>query len=518
MTDGVLRKRSRKPERKKGETMNAAKAGALVVGVIAGCAAAQALAQPLGPAEVNVTNDPRHRYGELQLAVNPKNPSNIVMAVVELGYNYACQAAKAPECEMVQSKLVGPGQPSLTQPQGTYAGTGFNKVVAFASFDRGRTWKRVELPAHPSAHPRLAGRGDPSVTAGADGAFYFSWDALDWGTPEAALPSAGVAVTKSTDGGLTWRDPVLTGVPADGPKVTADPNTGTIYAAASSALGPLSTGDPNAPFNPHRDRWLVSSTDGVKWTKPEGMGGQASMSAARGVLAAVFKTEARDNMFTAANNQLCGSAPAPCILFETTKNAGASWSRSVLKVESSSTGRPGVAADPAKAGHFAVFVPVNGDKEFWIYETRDSGTTWSGPGKVAEDTTKQHFHPWMEYAPNGVLGLLWRTRQPAPGQAAAPAAPPSGGPPTFGAGPAPAPYNIWASISRDGGATFSEPLKVSRADSPAPQGGMFGNSGDDYSALALDREYLYAGWPDWRPGDRQNLFRAIKFDEFKDRR
>jgi hypothetical protein len=471
--------------------------------------------QPLGPAEINVTDNNKHRYGELQLAVNPKNPDNIVMAVQELGYSYACLSAKSPDCEMVQTKLVGPGQPPLTQPKGTFGATDFNKVVAFVSFNRGKTWKRADLPNHPSAHPHLTGRGDPSVTAGPDGAFYFSWDALDWGTPDAALPSAGVAASKSTDGGLTWSDPVLTGVPADGPKVSSDLNTGTIFAAGSSALGPLSTGDPKAQFNVSRDRWLVSSKDGMKWTKPQGMGGQASMSAAHGVLAAVFKTAPQDNVMASANNQLCGSAAAPCIVFETTKNAGAAWSRTVLKVENPNTGRPGVAADPSKAGHFTVFVPVNGDKEFWIYETRDSGKTWSGPSKIAEDATKQHYHPWIAYAPSGVLGLIWRTREPASGQTAAPAAPPSGGPPALGAGPAPAPYSIWAAISRDGGATFSEPLRVSRADSPAAPAGA---SGDDYTGLALDREYLYAGWPDWRPGDRQNLFRAIKFDEFKDRR
>jgi hypothetical protein len=77
-------------------------------------------------------------------------------------------------------------------------------------------------------------------------AFCFSWDSLDWGTRESALPAAGVAASKSTDGVLTWNEPTLTGVPADGAKITSDPNMGVIYVAGSSALGPISTGDPNA--------------------------------------------------------------------------------------------------------------------------------------------------------------------------------------------------------------------------------------------------------------------------------
>jgi hypothetical protein len=76
--------------------------------------------------------------------------------------------------------------------------------------------------------------------------------------------------------------------------------------------------------------------------------------------------------------------------------------------------------------------------------------------------------------------------------------------------PLPSPYNVWAAISRDKGATFSTPLKVSSGDSPA------GNSiGDDYSGIVLDREYLYAGWADWRPGTRSGFLGAVSFDEFK---
>jgi hypothetical protein len=230
------------------------------------------------------------------------------------------------------------------------------------------------------------------------------------------------------------------------------------------------------------------------------------MSAAHGVLAATFVTTPQDSIMGSANDELCGGAPTPCVVFETTNDTGAHWSTTAMSVPPGA-GRPGVAADPSKAGHFAVVVPMNGDKDISVYETRDSGKTWTGPAKVAEDATKQHYHFWIAYSPNGVLGIIWRTRQGTPQGASA--MPGSAG---FGMG-IPAPYSVWAVISRDGGATFSAPLRVSQGDSLPAQSGVSA-AGDDYSGLALDKEYLYAGWADWRPGERQSIFRAIKLDEF----
>jgi hypothetical protein len=169
-----------------------------------------------------------------------------------------------------------------------------------------------------------------------------------------------------------------------------------------------------------------------------------------------------------------------------------------------------VAADPTKAGHFAVAVPVNGH-EFDVYQTPDAGKTWSAPTIVTEDATKDHFHPWMDYSPKGVLGIMWRTRQPAPGQAPPP-------PPATGMGfpSAPStPYNVWAAVSKDGGTAFSKPLKVSSADSPAPPAGAFANAGDDYSSIALYGDYVYVTWADWRSGGRAMHFSDNKLQDFK---
>lgn len=460
----------------------------------AGAARQTPLPPELQPTQVEVSLDPtyrypRARYGEMQIAVNPKNPNNLVYAAVEMAFTYACQAAKDPTCQIVQ-RTYGPGV------SGQFNKKGFNELGVFVSFDRGKTWRRVKIPDYPPGKPEMHSKGDPTVTAVPDGTFYLGWDAIYWNEPMNPNPFAGIAVSKSTDGGLTWSQPVLPGTPIDGPKMTADLVTGMIYEASSGPLGPTATGDPKSPKGAFNDRWLVASKDGVKWTEPKRFGGtdgtkqfsgQGIMSAAHGTLGAAFRS-----MDAGACAFFVGGA-APCVVFQTTTDAGATWSRSRVPVAASSGG-PMVAADPAKRGHFTVAVLNEGGTQYQVLQTNDSGKTWSMPALVAEDATKTHFKGWMAYSPSGVVGMMWRTNQPGSG-------------PTF-------PYNIWAAVSRDGGATWSEPLEISTADSPAPQSGPFGNSGDDYSSIALDRQYAYIGWVDWRPGDRSAFFSAVKLEAF----
>src|SRR5262249_41554013 len=105
---------------------------------------------------------------------------------------------------------------------------------------------------------------------------------------------------------------------------------------------------------------------------------------------------------------------------------------------------------------------------------------------------------WLAYSPDGVLGLMWRSNLPGPG-------------PTFR-------FNVWAATSNDGGGTFSKPLKISTAPSPAPDptvtiAGI--DVADDFSYITLDQQYAYIGWADWRPGDRSGFFSRVDLRAFK---
>jgi hypothetical protein len=468
----------------------------------------------LQPTEINVTRDSTHRWGEPEIAVNPRNPNNMVYAIVGVAFTNDCQAAAATDpnspCKLVNT-VFGP------QPVGLMSDIpGFSMISAWVTFDGGRTWKRTldvpgQRPVFPLGHPGPSSPGDPLVTAGPDGTFYLGWDAIVFANlPTTIVAQGGIAAVKSKDGGLTWSNPVLTGTTIDRPFFTSDLSTGVIYEASSGQVpGPLASGDPTTiPVGPV-DRHLVSSTDGVHWSTPQAFGGVtgivalAYMSAAHGQLATAFKTGA-------ASNALCGSAPTPCTVFETTTATGATWSRHVVPAPSTYTGSPLVAADPSKPGHFAIALLMNSGAEFFLYQTNDSGNTWSGPATVSDDINKLHYHAWMAFSsprrddddrddhhPPSILGLMWKTAETAPG------------------GNIFAPYNVWAAISRDAGATFSDPLKISSAPSPAPDARPFANGGDDFSFITFSKENALVGWADWRPGERSGFFSAIKLGAFK---
>ena len=492
--------------------------GAVLVGLLAACAtetqpAAKASGQSVSSTEINVTNDLKYRWGEHALAINPKNPKNIVYLTVGVGFTKDCQE-HGTDCQMVPADFGFPGMRPIPQPRGIFENRNFNVVAAYSSFDGGKTWKRTLVPVSPVGHPEIYGGGDPSVAVGPDGTFYASFDANNWGTPEHVLPNAGAGVSLSKDGGRNWSAPVLPGTPVDGPKIVIDQSTGTLYESSSTNLGPHADGNPNSPKGDIIDRWLVSSKDGVHWSSPpKRLGGtdgtkqfaaHAFLSAAHGILGAGHvQTD------PAACAFFVGSQQAPCAVFQATTDDGATWTRYRVPFTVEVSGPVlYTAADPTKKGHFSVMATRKGGNEFHIFQSLDAGRTWSGPAIVTEDANRVHFKPWFEYSPQGVLGIMWRTHQPRPGETVP--ATMQGGP---GGGPQFA-YDVWAAISKDGGATFSEPLKVSNQDSSVPQSGMFGNAGDDYSSIALYSDNVYVGWSHWLGDDRQGYLRAIKLSEF----
>jgi hypothetical protein len=315
-----------------------------------------------------------------------------------------------------------------------------------------------------------------------------------------------MAVSKSTDGGMTWSEPTLTGTPIDRAWLTTDLSTGRVYMASGDpplfgTLGPESTADPNAPVSAISDRWLASSRNGEKWTPPERYGGGStpqnvegypgagsegiSDSAAHGVLAAVFQSSD-----PAACAFFVSAASAPCTVFQTTRNSGRTWNRHQVPVPSDSTGTVLVAADPARAGTFTVAELNSAGGAFLVYETHNFGKTWRGPATVTDNPNTTKFKPWIAYSPQGTVGLMWRSNDPNGGGT----------------------YKVFAAVSFDQGRHWSDPLQVSTASSPAPDRAQVAL--DDTSMITLNNDYAFLAWGDWRPGEVQGFFSAVKLQAF----
>jgi hypothetical protein len=533
---------------------------------------------------VNMTNNDGMRYGEPEIAVNPQNPNNMVYYVMSNHLTYACEAASDPNCAI---------DPLSGAPVGEFTTPGWISTLVLVTFDRGKTWQDVTgnlnaIPAptvvtdstgtHTQVHTDLISRGDPMVTVDANGTFYIGWDAMNLGTiylppgysfgghvvcpittpppgcPVHGLLDGGIAVSKSTDGGLHWSTPQLTLTGVDRPWMTTDLSTGTVYEASSGTINSsMSTGDPLLPVfsAAPSDRYIVWSTDGVNWSTPVGLGGGgfsggggSTISAAQGVLAAAFHSTSN----AACQYFLSAAATAPCTLFETWTGSG--WSRHAVPGLANATGSIEVAANPLLPGTYTVAATDPTTTTFQVYVTSDGGNTWSGPTLVMDGSsgcpagTSCKFKPWINYSPAGVLALGWRSANVSPGSSS-----------TTNAGKSPssarikhAPpcdyrgcgvslagdeeddvtaavlthgYTIWAAVSFDSGATFAQPLQVSQGASAPSDPLMLGGT-DDTSFIGVSATDVVVGWGQWpngtgstgQPLNVQGLFAAIKIPAF----
>ena len=115
--------------------------------------------------------------------------------------------------------------------QDRYSNGGAKGTVAATSFDGGATWMQVAVPTETICTGGLFQRAsDPWVTFGPDGTAHSMSLVLDPDLPTGGFGDNGMVYSRSTDGGLTWEDPILLVTESD-PRflhdknsMTADPN------------------------------------------------------------------------------------------------------------------------------------------------------------------------------------------------------------------------------------------------------------------------------------------------------
>lgn len=432
--------------------------------------------------EYLLIGDATRGAGEPMIAVDPTDPRNVVAVA------------------MANLQQLG-GEP--LHHNGTaefHAVPGSTVTNVAVTHDGGVTWKVGELPILSGKFTRCP---DAFVTVTRQGTFLAGCEPRE--TSGGFLGESALVI--STDKGNSWSRPVsmisdhelgrfanglqpLSGhglaSPWDRPFLYIDDSTGVIYGQAGGGLT-------RAGATGGRPRWqayLTASSNGGRsfgaiysWDSkqyPEVSRG-IGMAASHGTVAVVYFSSSAPG----------AHAPCPCAVFGLSRDEGRSFQYRLLpRMPFAPSGGPAalgrnhggptaLAADPTRAGRYAVLEYDPGRPDYRVIVTEDYGRSWSAPVPAGETIGAAALtKPAFEYSRGGVLALMWRAIYPKDQS-----------------------YDIRAAISKDGGRAFSDPLRISHARSPAVDpyrnAGLFG---DDIQDLALSADDLYAVWADNRAG------------------
>lgn len=423
--------------------------------------------------EYLLMGDATRGAGEPMIAIDPANPKNIVAVA------------------MGNLQRLGGEAATGNMTDAFHAAAGSTITWLAVTHDGGNSWKVGELPILTGKFTRCP---DSFLSVTTEGTFLAGCEPRE--TTGNFFGTSSLVI--STDKGDTWSKPVdlissygaekfAPGLkpriggnsPWDRPFLYVDAATGVIYAQAGG-------GETDIDTEPGRFRtqgYITASTDKGRsfgtiysWDSTEyPQIGRGRMTAGHGVAAVAYVARTAP----ASENATC-----PCVVFGVSRDRGRTFSYRVLKNVPAPAGRggrgaggiSGLAADPAVAGRFALMTGTGAELKVSISD--DFGQTWS-PFATAGRTENavSLAKPSLEYSRGGVLALMWRALY------------------------ADGTYDIWSSLSRDGGASFSQPLRVSHAMSPimvpSRNAGMFG---DDLQHLAVDDRNVHLVWADSRAG------------------
>lgn len=416
---------------------------ALLVSVLG---AAVASAQAAGP-NVNLSPDPlagTHARGKLQaepdLAIDPNDPQHLVAAVQE----------------------------------GRFHSGGGALAIAFAtSTDGGSTWATGLLPGLTDASGGTYDRAsDPVAAVGPDGTAYVASLLFNEDNPDTAI-----AVSRSSDGGITWPEPVAVATTDDPSSfwdkewIVADPVDGSLYVAWKDFTG----------FGDGGPMLLSRSTDGGDtWSTPRSITPNHNAFAAQplvlpnGRLAVVYSVHREKIRIIRSRDggQTFGRARAVAVM-----------QPSVLAGLRTGDGLPSATVDPVTGVIHVAWQDGRRDaSDVSSVRSTDGGRTWTEPRRVNRSPRGEaQFLPDVS-ASGSVVHVFYYDGTDDASDADL--------------------FTFSYSRSVDGGANFGAPVVVGDTSFPASaaasttQGLMFG----DYIGSAAGPAGAYAVWIDTRDG------------------
>jgi hypothetical protein len=409
-------------------------------------------------APVLVSSDaPSVRHAETVLAVNPRDPLNLIVAAIR-----------------------------LADPMHT---------VVYATHDAGRTWVRA---LGPDGSPLADREDDPAVTFDAQGRAYFT------------ARSTSLRVRRSTDGGGTWDAGTI--VPGRGPDrewLVAGPeflfaiskqellildSVGEVF-AITNARAPLAA--PALIFEGPR---LMSPSSPVT-RYFHGVNG-AVAGIGKTVLMAMtdcdrqIAPEGRQCRLLAAVSQDGGwTYGEPATIANTVMHT---HKDTALMIKGLAVG--GLAVDtsdgPARGRLYAVWSQFrDGRYQIATGSSGDNGRTWSAPVIVNDDQSRSnHSNPGIAVNAAGVVGVVWMDRRNDPADIC---------------------FQPYFAGSFDGGRTFGRnaPVTSTRAcpiatpGKPGPE--RFAQGGDTFGIAATPDGAFHVAWVGPRAGDDAGAWRLL---------
>lgn len=352
------------------------------------------------------------------------------------------------------------------------------KCGYYASFDGGATWTGGFIPGIPSVYGV-----DPVVAHCADGSVVYL--CLGFGGPY------GIYVSRSTDGGRTWSDPSIVEERLDSTQYPDKP-----WIDCDRTQGRFSNRIYVAWAEIHNEatsiQWSYSRNSGGTWSAPDFLADEAQGQAVALAVGADGTVHA---------TWWAGTEMPLSILYDRSTDGGRSFGTdrfvgTIDEIPNLNYSRPSfplMTVDRSNGPHsgniYVVFperVVYGNDEEADVFLIRstDGGTTWSPKLRVNDDPLHNgadQYFPFPAVDSKGRLVVSFYDKRRFIGQAL---------------------YDVWAAVSRDGGATFDTNILVSSTPSLGTRRNFIGH----YQALAATADHLYPLWTDLRGIEGSDLY------------